>query len=97
MPVSTAMAAGMWAWGFTRVCSSPVTSPARTLTAPNSVMQLSSAPPVVSRSTTQNVTSDRWVPASTSTGWLLMADTLPPGSDRFSNGCTTRRRRVRKS
>src|SRR5207245_2068940 len=51
--------------GSTRVWNSPSTSPARTLTAPISVIALSvGEPPVVSRSTTTNVTADSGVPSS---------------------------------
>src|SRR6478609_836720 len=64
IPVSTAIKGGIAVRGFTRVWNSPSTSPPRTLTAPNSVIVSSTAPPVVSRSTTQNVTCDSWVPRS---------------------------------
>src|SRR4051794_25346447 len=51
--------------GSTRVWNSPSTSPPRTLTAPISVIALSvGEPPVVSRSTTTNVTADSGVPSS---------------------------------
>ena len=57
MPVSTAMNGGIAVCGLTRVWNSPSTSPPRTLTAPISVIiePASAEPPVVSRSTTQNV------------------------------------------
>ncbi len=59
MPVSTAMNAGISVRGSTRVWNSPSTSPPRTFTAPISVIiePPCAEPPVVSRSTTQNVTS----------------------------------------
>ena len=70
MPVSTAMNAGIGAPGLTSVCSSPSTWPARTLTAPISVMAaLAGDPPVVSRSTMTNVTSPSGVPSSSSVPW----------------------------
>src|SRR3954447_7601794 len=51
--------------GSTRGWKSPSTSPPRTLTAPISVIALSvGEPPVVSRSTTTNVTADSGVPSS---------------------------------
>ena len=57
MPVSTVISGGIAMPGFTRVWNVPRHSPPRTLTAPTSVMaQRSADPPVVSRSTTQNVT-----------------------------------------
>jgi hypothetical protein len=69
MPVSTAMNGGIGSDGFTRVWNSPITSPLRTLTAPISVIPDSpGAPPVVSRSTTQNVTSRSGVPRSSKLG-----------------------------
>ena len=66
MPVSTAMNGGIWVWGLTRVWNSPSTSPPRTLTAPISVIidPPSADPPVVSRSTTQNVRSRSGRPSS---------------------------------
>ena len=58
MPVSVAMKAGTGTPGSTRVWNSPRTSPPRTLTAPISVIarRCAGEPPVVSRSTTTNVT-----------------------------------------
>ena len=57
MPVSTVISGGIAMPGFTRVWNVPRHSPPRTLIAPTSVMaQRSTDPPVVSRSTTQNVT-----------------------------------------
>jgi hypothetical protein len=51
--------------GSTSVWNSPSTSPPRTLTAPISVIASSlGEPPVVSRSTTTNVTSASAVPTS---------------------------------
>ena len=51
--------------GSTSVASSPSRSPPRTFTAPISVMaSLVGAPPVVSRSSTTNVTSRNGVPSS---------------------------------
>ena len=66
MPVSTAMNGGIAVWGLTRVWNSPSTSPPRTLTAPISVIIEPAAadPPVVSRSTTQNVISRNGRPSS---------------------------------
>src|SRR5690606_16675505 len=67
IPVSTAMKAGTGAPGLTRLWNSPSHSPPLTLTAPTSVIPASPGlPPVVSRSTTQNVTSDSGVPRSSS-------------------------------
>ena len=65
MPVSEVMNAGIGRPGLTRVENSPTVSPPRTLTAPISVID--SGPglaPVVSRSTTTNVTSSSGVPKS---------------------------------
>ena len=71
MPVSTEMKAGIGSPGLTRVWNSPRGSPPRTLTAPISVMPHSAgAPPVVSRSTTTNVTSAREVPRSSNVDWI---------------------------
>ena len=66
MPVSTAMNGGIAVCGLTRVWNSPSTSPPRTLTAPISVIIEPAAadPPVVSRSTTQNVISRSGRPSS---------------------------------
>ena len=66
MPVSTAMKAGIASCGLTRVWNSPSTSPPRTFTAPISVIIEPPAadPPVVSRSTTQNVVSRSARPSS---------------------------------
>ena len=65
MPVSTVMNGGISLPGLTSVSNSPSTSPPRTLTAPISVIALSSGdPPVVSRSTTTNVISASGVPSS---------------------------------
>ncbi len=66
MPVSTVMNAGMVSSGLTSVWNSPSTSPPRTFTAPTSVIfePALAEPPVVSRSTTQNVTSDSGRPRS---------------------------------
>ena len=64
MPVSSTICGGMSRPGSTRVANSPTTSPPRTLTAPISVIAswrpsgpAFARPPVVSRSTTTNVTS----------------------------------------
>ena len=65
MPVSTEMNGGIGTPGSTRVWNSPRCRPPRTLTAPISVIsQLCGDPPVVSRSTTTNVTSCSGVPSS---------------------------------
>ncbi len=57
IPVSTVMAGGMALPGLTRVWNVPRHSPPRSFMAPISVMACSLGdPPVVSRSTTQNVT-----------------------------------------
>ena len=81
MPVSTAISGGMWAFGLTRVWNSPSTSPPRTLTAPTSVIMSVSAPPVVSRSTTQNVTWERCVPRSSNEACSATMATLGIASD----------------
>ena len=104
MPVSTAMNGGIGSDGLTRVWNSPITSPPRTLTAPISVIPDSpGAPPVVSRSTTQNVMSRSGVPRSSKLGctprigvsWsgagLVMATTLEAATDN-SAGDTRRSR-----
>ena len=65
MPVSATMPAGTLVPGSTSVSSSPRSSPPRILTAPISVMEsVPAEPPVVSRSSTTNVTSRRGVPSS---------------------------------
>jgi hypothetical protein len=71
MPVSTAMNGGIAWCGLTRVWNSPSTSPPRTLTAPTSVIidPAAAEPPVVSRSTTQNVRSRRLRPSSSKLRW----------------------------
>ena len=71
MPVRTAMKAGIDVCGLTRVWNSPSTSPPRTLTAPISVIMSPSPtePPVVSRSTTQKVTSRSGRPSSSKLRW----------------------------
>ena len=71
MPVSTAMNGGISVRGLTRVWNSPSTSPPRTLTAPISVIiePASADPPVVSRSTTVNVTSRSRRPSSSKLRW----------------------------
>ena len=70
MPVSTWMNTGIGSPGSTRVWNSPSTSPPRTLTAPTSVIDDADAlPPVVSRSTTTNVTSRSGVPRSSRVPW----------------------------
>ncbi|TWH28922.1 hypothetical protein L600_003500000040 [Isoptericola variabilis J7] len=77
MPVSRATNAGTGWPGLTSDCSSPRTSPPRTFTAPISVMPESSVrPPVVSRSTTTNVTSRSGVPSSSKDGWTTTGDVL---------------------
>jgi hypothetical protein len=58
MPVRTVISGGMGTPGLTRVWNVPRHSPARKRAAPTSVISQSAGdPPVVSRSTTQNVTS----------------------------------------
>ena len=71
MPVSTAMKGGISVCGLTSVWNSPSTSPPRTLTAPISVIidPASAEPPVVSRSTTVNVTSRSGRPSSSNVRW----------------------------
>ena len=65
MPVRTEMVGGTGRPGFTSVAKVPRHSPPRTLTAPISVIAQSMGdPPVVSRSTTQKVTSASAVPRS---------------------------------
>ena len=69
MPVSRATKAGTGTPGSTSVWNSPSTSPPRTFTAPISVIPAPAGePPVVSRSTTTNVTSCSGVPRSSSVG-----------------------------
>ena len=77
MPVSTVMNGGTGSPGLTRVANSPSSSPARTLTAPISVIpQPSGAPPVVSRSTTTKVVSRSDCASGTC-----------PGASNWSNVC----------
>ncbi len=65
MPVSIVISGGISAPGFTSVWKVPRTSPPRTRTAPISVIPHACAdPPVVSRSSTQNVVSTSGVPRS---------------------------------
>ena len=65
MPVRATMLGGTPVPGSTSVASSPIRSPPRTLTAPISVIASPCAePPVVSRSSTTNVTSRSGVPSS---------------------------------
>jgi hypothetical protein len=65
IPVRTLMYGGISQPGSTSVWNSPSTAPPRTFTAPISVIALSfGEPPVVSRSTTTNVTSASGVPSS---------------------------------
>jgi hypothetical protein len=65
IPVSIEMKVGMGSPGLTSAWNSPSTSPPRTLTAPTSVIrQVNGEPPVVSRSTMQNVVSASGVPRS---------------------------------
>ena len=74
MPVRTVMVGGMRVPGLTKVRNEPSGSPPRTFTAPISVMaSVRGSPPVVSRSTTQKVTSDSGVPRSSRVRW--------PGAD----------------
>jgi hypothetical protein len=68
MPVSTTTSGGMGTPGFTSVWNSPNTWPPWTLTAPISVMASLLLAPVVSRSTTQKVTSLRGGPTSSRAG-----------------------------
>ena len=69
------MNAGISACGLTRVWNSPSTSPPRTLTAPISVIidPPAAEPPVVSRSTTQNVMSRSGRPSSSKRALRLPA------------------------
>ncbi|MBL0202973.1 MAG: hypothetical protein IPQ14_01240 [Candidatus Microthrix sp.] len=68
--MSTVMLVGMARPGFTSVWKVPKQAPPRTLTAPTSVMRSTPGlPPVVSRSTTQNVTSANGVPRSSRDVW----------------------------
>lgn len=65
MPVRRVMSAGIGTPGSTRVPSSEIRLPPRTATAPTSVIaSVRWLPPVVSRSTTQKVTSRSGVPSS---------------------------------
>ena len=71
MPVRRVTRGSMDSPGLTREPNSPMTWPPLTLTAPISVIpQASAARPVVSRSTTQNVTSDSGVPRLSRAGWV---------------------------
>ena len=83
MPVRCAMNGGMGSPGFTSAWKTPVRSPPRYLTAPTSVMRQSRGePPVVSRSTTQKVTSCSGMPSS-SVVWMGSASTAASiGSER---------------
>ncbi len=105
MPVSTAMKAGISVRGSTSVWNSPTTSPPRTLTAPISVIidPAAAEPPVVSRSTTQNVTSRSGRPSSSNVRCasqrergpaavpvVLMAPTVDVGSDSAAGDAPTR-------
>ena len=89
MPVRTEMKAGMGSAGLTRVWNSPRTSPPRTLTAPISVMpHCAGVPPVVSRSTTTNVTPASGVPRSSNVAWKeCMATTVGGGADNDAEAC----------
>ena len=72
-PVRWVMNGGMGAPGFTSVWNAPTGSPARYFTAPISVMLHDvGEPPVVSRSTAQNVTSRRGVPGSSAVATASM-------------------------
>ena len=76
MPVSATMFGGTPVPGSTSVASSPIRSPPRTFTAPISVMvSLVCAPPVVSRSSTTNVTSRSGVPSSSNASCAVVGDT----------------------
>lgn len=94
MPVRCVMNGGMGTPGFTSVSNTPIRSPPRYFTAPNSVTRESAGePPVVSRSTTQNVTSRRGTP-SARVVWAGWASTgRPPRGvawgDTISNRCST--------
>ena len=81
MPVSTTIAGGMGRPGLTRVWNVPRHSPPRTFTAPISVMAHSAGDaPVVSMSSTQNVTSHRGVPRSSNVrAWNGSAGRTPGG------------------
>jgi hypothetical protein len=74
MPVSTVMNGGIGAPGLTSVWNVPSRSPPRTFTAPISVISPPTGdPPVVSRSTTTNVTSRSGVPSSSNEHWWATA------------------------
>ena len=63
MPVRCAMNGGIGTSGSTSAWNDPRRSPPRYFTAPTSViLQSRGEPPVVSRSTTQNVTSSSGMP-----------------------------------
>ena len=65
IPVSMVICGGIFRPGSTSVANSPSTSPPRILTAPISVIDsVCDEPPVVSRSTTTNVTSRNGSPSS---------------------------------
>src|SRR6478752_4672032 len=71
MPVRIVICGGIDRPGSTRVANSPSTSPARTLTAPISVIaSVSDEPPVVSRSTTTKVISRSGSPSSSKLRWV---------------------------
>src|SRR5262245_18770660 len=78
IPVRWVIWRGTGTCGFTSASNVPVRSPPRSLTAPTSVMRLSTGePPVVSRSTTTNSTSDSATPSS-SEAWIGSASTRTP-------------------
>src|SRR3954454_2216386 len=77
IPVRTVIIGGIARPGLTSVCRVPRNSPARTFTIPISVMRsVFRSPPVVSMSSTQNVTSERGVPRSSN-------DRCPPAAVRI--------------
>ena len=89
MPVSTVIDGGIGSPGFTSVWNVPRHSPPRSFTAPISVMRalLGRDPPVVSTSTTQNVTWCNGVPRSSNERWALW---LFPMRTNVRRGCDAR-------
>ena len=70
MPVSTVIIGGIGTPGFTNVSKRPSSSPPRMRSAPISVIaSVHGDAPVVSRSTTTNVTSDNGMPRSSRVCW----------------------------
>ena len=91
MPVSTVIIGGIGMPGFTSVSKRPSNSPPCSFSAPISVIaSVLAEPPVVSRSSTTNVVSERGVPRSARDcwrGWPRAARVgSNPGSTAVSGG-----------